>query len=480
MANTGQKEEKHMKKKALSLVMALCLMLTLFGGSLGALPAAAENTDALFQSSPSAACFDQLWVGDMVTFDCMIHEVGMEPIAGNAITILSGDCVALVDASQATDEWTSLSCVKPGTAEIRVQSTDWQGYTGERTFTLTVSERPADRPVNVTRNCPDLLHFKLGDVGSKLKEAVIGKIQMENLSYGLAPVDVSGSGGLALTEGCSDLLWFGGGKGGYGAAFVADDRRCDRVGSWDTGMFEDSTFFRSGSFEMQPVYQGQTFGAPIKVIVDAPAVTHNAPAAVKPEDSIRLETTLVDTNVTNQPLSAYAEALEHDTDTNYWFSPAFGENWDEWIINYQPRIEVIEGQELVTVSDVENENTLSAAETLTFHGLGTVRLKITYHQINTCGMNLSYYDSDTGESVFRDNRYHPEQIVTIQVTENGEPVMLPGDIDGSGKVEVTDALAILRMAVGLTAPTANADLDGINGVTVADALTALRIAVGLS
>ncbi len=55
-----------------------------------------------------------------------------------------------------------------------------------------------------------------------------------------------------------------------------------------------------------------------------------------------------------------------------------------------------------------------------------------------------------------------------------------GDIDGDGKVSVTDALAILRMAVGLSAPTANADMDGINGVTVTDALTALRMAVGLA
>ncbi len=55
-----------------------------------------------------------------------------------------------------------------------------------------------------------------------------------------------------------------------------------------------------------------------------------------------------------------------------------------------------------------------------------------------------------------------------------------GDINGNGKVDVTDALEILRMAVGLSTPTANADMDGVNGVTVTDALAALRIAVGLA
>ncbi len=57
---------------------------------------------------------------------------------------------------------------------------------------------------------------------------------------------------------------------------------------------------------------------------------------------------------------------------------------------------------------------------------------------------------------------------------------LLGDIDGDGKVSVTDALAILRMAVGLSAPVDNADMDVSGSVTVTDALTALRIAVGLA
>ncbi len=61
-----------------------------------------------------------------------------------------------------------------------------------------------------------------------------------------------------------------------------------------------------------------------------------------------------------------------------------------------------------------------------------------------------------------------------------EQTAILGDINGSGKVDVTDALAILRMAVGLEQATPNADLDGVNGVTVTDALAALRIAVGLA
>ncbi len=61
-----------------------------------------------------------------------------------------------------------------------------------------------------------------------------------------------------------------------------------------------------------------------------------------------------------------------------------------------------------------------------------------------------------------------------------EQTAILGDINGSGKVDVTDALAILHMAVGLEQATPNADMDGSGGVTVADALAALRIAVGLA
>ncbi len=70
-----------------------------------------------------------------------------------------------------------------------------------------------------------------------------------------------------------------------------------------------------------------------------------------------------------------------------------------------------------------------------------------------------------------------DAVAALQKAE--KPTVL-GDVNGDGEVDVTDALAILRMAVGLSTPTANADMDGMNGVTVTDALAALRIAVGLA
>ena len=60
---------------------------------------------------------------------------------------------------------------------------------------------------------------------------------------------------------------------------------------------------------------------------------------------------------------------------------------------------------------------------------------------------------------------------------------LPGDMDGNGLLEATDARALLRMAVGLERPAAGTlpygDLDADGLLGAADARLALRMAVGL-
>jgi len=64
------------------------------------------------------------------------------------------------------------------------------------------------------------------------------------------------------------------------------------------------------------------------------------------------------------------------------------------------------------------------------------------------------------------------------------PVVVPGDIDGDGKVTVRDAVSILRFALGLAQPDAAArkaaDLNADGRLDVADATKALRVAIGLA
>ena len=57
---------------------------------------------------------------------------------------------------------------------------------------------------------------------------------------------------------------------------------------------------------------------------------------------------------------------------------------------------------------------------------------------------------------------------------------MPGDIDNDGQLSSADALAILRMAMGLAAVDPIADADGSGLVDTADALFVLRSAMGMS
>ena len=59
-----------------------------------------------------------------------------------------------------------------------------------------------------------------------------------------------------------------------------------------------------------------------------------------------------------------------------------------------------------------------------------------------------------------------------------ETELLCGEINGDCRVTATDALAILRIAVGSDPPRAEADVDGNGSVAASDALFALLIAVG--
>jgi hypothetical protein len=68
-------------------------------------------------------------------------------------------------------------------------------------------------------------------------------------------------------------------------------------------------------------------------------------------------------------------------------------------------------------------------------------------------------------------------------TDPGEPPAQPGDVNGDGKVNVSDATLALRIAVGLAQPTLaqleGADVNDDGKVTVSDATKVLRRAVGL-
>lgn len=65
--------------------------------------------------------------------------------------------------------------------------------------------------------------------------------------------------------------------------------------------------------------------------------------------------------------------------------------------------------------------------------------------------------------------------------EEGGPTTVPGDVDSSGAVEMSDAIMALRMSLGLidVANLEAGDLNGNGSIDVSDAVQILRMAMGL-
>lgn len=74
-------------------------------------------------------------------------------------------------------------------------------------------------------------------------------------------------------------------------------------------------------------------------------------------------------------------------------------------------IEVVEGANLVSRSNQDYTNTLNSSENITFTGEGTVKIKITYEQLNTIPCCVKYRDNK------EDYFYSPEKIITVNVVD---------------------------------------------------------------
>ena len=99
-----------------------------------------------------------------------------------------------------------------------------------------------------------------------------------------------------------------------------------------------------------------------------------------------------------------------------------------------------------------------------------------------------YYETDVtepGEYELTVINGYDEYTTTVHFTViDTTPLYTIGDLDEDGEITVADALAALRIAVGLAEPqgyqSQSADLDGDNEITVSDALRILRKAAGFA
>ena len=143
-------------------------------------------------------------------------------------------------------------------------------------------------------------------------------------------------------------------------------------------------------------------GDPFTVTVEEPVIQTNAPASIQSGDTLNFTTELTNTALVNKDTAYYLNENNYsggmlvEDETHKTHEAA-----------YQPSVEILEGKDIVSQSNQDYSNTLKSSETLTFTGAGTVKLKVTYKQFNTC---KDCIQSDS-------KLYSPEKIITIQVME---------------------------------------------------------------
>lgn len=416
-------------QKWISCLCCLGLLLTPFGG----ISASAETEqEEWFRSTPTSAVFDKLWVGDVIYFNSQSYWEDEQAAPGNTMTILSGDGVKIVDTCLGPGEYCKgLQFTKPGKAQVKIKETKKDtGASKEKTFSFTVTQRPADKPVTVTyKNAFGNVKLKIGErlADTAWKNIWVNdpyvsmethfeewfSIKFQNANYGRhARYEICPGGIENLND--YDLFWpFGlGGRGGGSDSLIEDNRV---VGSQSEAYYYlerlgESYAFEPGIKPLDIVYNGiGKMGSLGTITVEEPVITTNAPASVKAGSTLTLTTALTNTALKNLKTAEYEDQKNYD-----YGSYKFQERGTNPVA-YKPSVTVIEGKDCVTQSKQDYSNTLSSSEALTFKKAGTVKLKVTYTQFATDPYLL--YEPGHIEEIPNDKRYHPEKIITIQVTD---------------------------------------------------------------
>ncbi len=396
------------RRRLLSIVLSLCLLFGVCTGSV--LSAAAVEGDGAEEivSYPGSEKFDQLWVGDYVMFPQ--GRTGLDYKV--ELTVLSGDCVEIQqDASMGIDHCPAFFCKSAGTAQVKAVLKALSGSAlNEQTYTLTVSERPAE--MTVSHNLPASAAYKVGEEFS-----YVTKIENANFdAYHIGPAysfpedyDTSLYGiEIPVFATYWDMIAIGGAfEGGIHLG-------CE--GTRDFRFFTTSFIAaRPGTVVLDPFcgsanldkFVLPSIGAASTITIEEPVITDNAPKSVKAGDSITLSTELTNTAFENRKAAYYEDGANFE-------APPFAN--DDYLA-YKPSVTVIEGEELVSQSNRDYSNTLSSEETLTFLKPGAVKLLVSYNQIDVYKFWPNLDESERVEL------YTPVKEITIEVLgEGSEPV----------------------------------------------------------
>lgn len=227
---------------------------------------------------------------------------------------------------------------------------------------------------------------------------------------------------------------------------VLDHFACLHVGSeiGDTGDFDvygsAANAINPGSLTIQPTvyydYIERFMGDPFTITVEEPEIVTNAVSEVTVGTSQTITTSLTNTALKNRNVAevkAFYQAPyvkendDYTLDTDNPFTGGIADSSHQF--NFAPQVEIIEGADLIDVSQADTSKTLATSHQISFKKTGTVKLKVTYQFIHNNWMPHQFTD---GIDCFK-SAYSPEKIITIQIVEPTNHAGGPGDQSGSGE-----------------------------------------------
>lgn len=271
----------------------------------------------------------------------------------------------------------------------------------------------AEETVTIRHNFPEKM--KVGEFIREDKADPHYKIYFENLDTSKSDVWLTPGVDYNSQDGEPDCFGFHGGGSGPESidsnGTAIDNSLCFFTGIYKPGIwvFRPAYCYDEG---MAPENESDytKVGESFTVTVEEPVIQTNAPSSVQSGDTLNLTTELTNTALVNKDTAYYLDANHYsdgmlvEDETHKTHEAA-----------YQPSVEILEGKDIVSQSNQDYSNTLKSSETLTFTGSGTVKIKVTYKQFNTCKECIQS-DSEL---------YSPEKIITIQVTDKATNITDP-------------------------------------------------------
>lgn len=139
-------------------------------------------------------------------------------------------------------------------------------------------------------------------------------------------------------------------------------------------------------------------GNPYTFTVEEPVINTNLPKNVQVGTEMEMISSLDNTELKNMKVFDVKHAFDNQT---YQITYPFG---------YQPRVEVITGNELVERSDGDYSNILSTSEKIKFTGAGTVTFKVTYELLPIA--------DGVPDAIEEEAIYNPEKTFTVEVVSD--------------------------------------------------------------